>query len=80
MNKKYKKSLKYTDEPIKLGKRVTDFLPSPAELAKAEEIVKITISLSSKSIDFFKNQASEHNVPYQRIIRKLLDEYVVQQQ
>lgn len=76
-----KKTVKYTDNP-EIGKLVVvdDFLPSPAELAKAEEVVKVTISLSSKSVDFFKRTASKHHTPYQRIIRKLLDEYVVQQQ
>ncbi len=76
-----KNTVKYTNNP-ELGKLVVikDFLPSPKELAKAEEVVKVTISLSSKSVDFFKRTATKYNTPYQRIIRKLLDEYVVQQQ
>lgn len=79
MNKKQNKSIKYTDEPIKLGEVVKDFLPSPEELAKAEEVVKVTISLSSKSVDFFKKASSKHKMPYQRIIRRLLDEYISRQ-
>jgi predicted DNA binding CopG/RHH family protein len=67
----------YSDEPIELGARIGDFLPSPTELAQAEETVKITIGLSQRSIDFFKRQAAEHHIPYQRLIRRLLDEYVV---
>jgi len=54
---------------------VPDFLPSPAELAFREESVKVTISLSKKSIDFFKTEASKHHTQYQRMIRQLLDAY-----
>jgi predicted DNA binding CopG/RHH family protein len=54
---------------------VSDFLPSPAELAFREESVKVTISLSKKSIDFFKKEASKHHTQYQRMIRQLLDSY-----
>ncbi len=67
--------IKYTDEPMDEIKIVTDFLPSPAELAFQEESVKVTISLSKKSIDFFKTEASKHHTHYQRMIRQLLDSY-----
>ena len=56
-------------------KVVADFLPSPAELAFREESVKVTISLSKKSVDFFKHEASQHHTQYQRMIRQLLDSY-----
>ena len=59
-------------------REVEDFLPSPAELAQAPEVVKVTIGLSSDSIEFFKEQAAKHNTSYQRMIRRLLDEYVAQ--
>ena len=59
-------------------REVEDFLPSPAELAQAPEVVKVTIGLSSDSIEFFKEQAKQHNTSYQRMIRRLLDEYVAQ--
>ena len=67
--------IKYTDEPMDEIKIVSDFLPSPAELAFREESVKVTISLSKKSIDFFKSEASKHHTQYQRMIRQLLDSY-----
>ena len=51
------------------------FLPSPAELALKEETVKDTISLSRASVDFFKNEAKKYNTQYQKMIRRLLDEY-----
>ncbi len=60
-------------------KIVQDFLPSPEELAFKEETVKITISLSKQSVDFFKKQASNHKTQYQKLIRRLLDEYVNRQ-
>ncbi|BCU05708.1 CopG family transcriptional regulator [Allochromatium tepidum] len=68
--------IKYTDEPLGKVKVVADFLPSPAELAFREEGVKVTLSLSKKSIEFFKSEASKHHTQYQRMIRRLLDAYV----
>ena len=58
-------------------KIIPDFLPSPEELALKEETVKITISLSKASIEFFKNEAKKYNTQYQKMIRRLLDEYAV---
>jgi hypothetical protein len=67
--------IKYTDEPLGEIKIIPDFLPSPAELAFREESVKVTISLSKKSIEFFKSEASKYHTQYQRMIRQLLDTY-----
>ncbi len=67
--------IKYTDEQLGEIKIIPDFLPSPAELAFREESVKVTISLSKKSIEFFKSEASKHHTQYQRLIRQLLDMY-----
>jgi hypothetical protein len=66
---------KYTDEPLGEIKIVRDFLPSPAELAFSEESVKVTISLSKKSVEFFKTEATKYHTQYQRMIRQLLDSY-----
>lgn len=70
---------KYTDEPMDDVKIIEDFLPSPQELALKEETVKITIALSKRSVDFFKDQASNYKTQYQKLIRRLLDEYVNRQ-
>ena len=59
-------------------KVISDFLPSPEELALKDETVKVTISLSKASVDFFKNEAKKHNTQYQKMIRRLLDEYTAQ--
>ncbi len=60
-------------------KIIEDFLPSPQELAFKEETVKVTIALSKRSVDFFKHQASNYKTQYQKLIRRLLDEYVNRQ-
>ena len=78
--KKYmKKKTIYSNEPMGNVRIVKDFLPSPKELALKEETVKITISLSKASIDFFKKEAKTHKTQYQKMIRRLLDEYTAHQ-
>ncbi len=51
-----KHKIKYTDEPIGKVKIVADFLPKPSELVLKEETVKITLSLTKESLDFFKKE------------------------
>ena len=74
-----KKKITYTDEPMGKVKVVSDFLPSPEELALKDETVKVTIALSKISVDFFKKEAQKHNTQYQKMIRRLLDEYATHQ-
>ena len=74
-----KKKIKYTDELMDNVRIIKDFLPSPKELALKEKNVKITISLSAASIDFFKREAKVHHTQYQKMIRRLLDEYTISQ-
>jgi predicted DNA binding CopG/RHH family protein len=73
-----KNKITYTNEPMGKVRVITDFLPSPEQLAFKEEKVKITISLSRASLDFFKGQADIHQTAYQKMIRNLLDTYAVQ--
>jgi hypothetical protein len=68
--------IRYTNEPIGEPKVIRDFLPTPAELAFRDEDVKITITLSRKSVEFFKSEAAKAETQYQRMIRRLLDAYV----
>ena len=70
-----KAKIKYTDEPLGKLRIVDDFLPSPEDLLFKKENVKITITLSKDSVDFFKNEAKKHNTQYQKMIRRLLDLY-----
>ena len=69
----------YTDEPIGNIKIVKDFLPRPEDLVFREDNVKVTLSLSRQSLDFFKEQAKLNRTQYQKMIRRLLDVYVTNQ-
>jgi hypothetical protein len=71
------KRIKYSDEPIE-AEVIPDFLPPPEQLAQAEVVVKITIALSQRSVEFFKEAAERNNTSYQRMIRQLLDAYADQ--
>ena len=70
-----KRKIRYTDEPMGKVRVVTDFLPAPDELAFREGTIKVTLALSKASVTFFKREAEKHDVSYQRMIRRLLDEY-----
>lgn len=72
-----KNTINYSDGPIEAVRVVEDFLPPPEELAFREETVKVTIALSKGSVDFFKHEAAKHQVSYQKMIRRLLDEYAL---
>jgi len=58
---------------------VENFLPAPETLVPREDTVKITLSLSRRSVDFFKRAAKSQHVPYQRMIRALVDAYAEKQ-
>jgi len=70
-----KKQIKYSDEPLNV-KVMDDFLPSPEDLVPKDDKVKVTISLSKESIEFFKTEAKRLDTNYQKMIRNLLDMYV----
>jgi predicted DNA binding CopG/RHH family protein len=70
-----KKTVRYTEGEIGKVKVVKDFLPRPDQLVLREENVKVTLSLSRRSLEFFKREAGKRRVPYQRMIRALVDAY-----
>jgi len=74
-----RKKIQYSDEPIGEIELISDFLPSPEELALKNKNTKVTISLSSESVAYFKDAAKKHHMQYQKMIRQLLDEYVEHQ-
>ncbi|MDR1062265.1 MAG: BrnA antitoxin family protein [Clostridiales bacterium] len=78
MSKKivYANAPKNISKNISEGEIMADFLPPPEQLARKEPKVKVTITLSSKSIDFFKQFAEKNNVKYQTMINDVLDLYV----
>jgi len=67
--------IKYTDEDLGDLEVVQDFLPPPSELVFKEDSVKVTISLSAESVNFFKQEAKKNHTQYQKMIRRLLDVY-----
>lgn len=75
-----KRKTRYTDEPLGEVQVIPDFLPSPEELAFKEDSVKVTLTLSRSSVEFFKYMARKHHTPYQKMIRRLLDAYAAAHQ
>ena len=69
--------INYSDGPMEEVRVIEDFLPTPEELAFREETVKVTIALSRASVEFFKREAAKNQVSYQKMIRRLLDEYTL---
>ncbi len=73
------RTVKYTAGEIGRLRIVKDFLPRPDDLVLREDNVKVTLSLSRRSLDFFKREAKRRRVPYQRMIRALVDTYAERQ-
>lgn len=73
------RTLRYRKGEIGKVRIVDDFLPPPSQLVLREDNVKVTLSLSRRSLDFFKREASRQRVPYQKMIRALVDRYVERQ-
>jgi len=69
---------RYTDEPMEIGEQVKDFLPPPGKLIRREKTVKVTLELTEDSVAFFKRQAKRQSIPYQRMLRGLIDIYAKQ--
>ena len=76
-----KKKTIYTNAPadfseaLSVGERVNDFLPPPDQLIKKNPKIKITITLNSRSVEFFKKYAKKNKVKYQTMINEVLDQY-----
>jgi predicted DNA binding CopG/RHH family protein len=72
------KTADYTDDQAQIIgdlRPIADTLPPTEQLVPRDDTVKVTIALSRRSVDFFKREAAKHHVPYQRMIRALVDEY-----
>ena len=67
--------VEYTKGEMGKVKIVKDFLPPPSQLVLRDDNVKVTLSLSRRSVEFFKREAKKHHVPYQKMIRALVDGY-----
>ncbi|HEY1633072.1 MAG TPA: hypothetical protein VGF56_17285 [Rhizomicrobium sp.] len=71
--------IRYTDDKGEIGEIeiIPNFLPPPEKLVlRKPETVKVTLSLDKESVAFFKREAGKHRVPYQRMIRAVVDAYV----
>ena len=74
------RTVKYTAGEIGRVRVVKDFLPPPEALAAREDNVKVTLGLSRRSVEYFKRAAKTRRVPYQRMIRALVDAYAERQE
>ncbi|GHU08371.1 CopG family transcriptional regulator [Alphaproteobacteria bacterium] len=78
-----KRTVKYTEAPecineaLEYGSIIKDFLPPPHQLARREKKEKVTITLSSRSVNLFKNYAQKHGKKYQTMINDLVDSYAI---
>jgi predicted DNA binding CopG/RHH family protein len=70
-----KSKIEYTKGEMGNVRIVKDFLPLPSQLVLRDDNVKVTLSLSRRSINFFKREAKKQRVPYQKMIRALVDGY-----
>ena len=75
-----KNKIEYTDESMGELRIVKDFLPPPDQLVLREDSVKVTISLSKRSVAFFKKEAEKRRTSYQKMIRRVIDLYTSQYQ
>lgn len=73
-----KRKIKYSNEPVE-ARVISDFLPRPEELVLKEKKSKVTLTLTEKSLKFFKDNARKHGASYQAMIRRLIDYYVANQ-
>ena len=80
-NKDMNRKTIYSDAPQELGevlavgKKVVDLLPPPEQLVRRTPKVKVTITLNSRSVEFFKKFAKTNHVKYQTMINEVLDQY-----
>jgi len=75
MSIKIKNALKEATQEFK-----NDSMPSLDYLIQEETKTRITLFLSTKTLNFFKSVAKVKKVSYQGMIRRLLDFYVAKQQ
>ena len=71
----YKNAPEEVHQGLDSAREIKDFLPPPEQLILKEDTKKVTIVLSQKSVEFFKKKSRATHVPYQQMIRKVLDIY-----
>ena len=74
--KRKTKKVKYTKGPdLDDAIEISNVIPSPEEIARAKNSVRVTMELDKETVDFFKGQANKFNDKYQRMIREVLKKY-----
>ena len=63
-----KKEIKYTDEPMNMGKVVKDFLPKPENLVMRKEKV-ITLRLDNSTIKELQVEANKKGLGISTLVR-----------
>ena len=76
MKTNYKNAPKEIAEAVESSEIIDDFLPPPEKLVLKEQSVRITLNLSADIVKFFKENAGKSGIPYQQMIKKILDNYV----
>lgn len=72
---RYRRAPRAIAKAIANAEIVDDFLPPPDKLVFREETIKVTLALSQRSVEFLKTQARKYNVPYQAMIKRIVDLY-----
>jgi predicted DNA binding CopG/RHH family protein len=71
-----KNKTRSADKIVEKSNSFKNLMPSLDKLAQKEDSIKVTLSLTKASVEYFKNEASKREVCYQVMIRNLIDEYV----
>ncbi len=68
---------KKADSDMPVGKltEVPDFLPPPEALIASSDLIKVTVTLTRPSVEFFKREAKKNHTKYQKMIRAVLNNY-----
>jgi len=61
------KPIQYSNESLGDIEFILDFIPSPEKLALMKQNTNVTISLTSESVEYFKEAAKKHHMQYQQI-------------
>lgn len=67
------KKIKYTDEPMRTGKIVRDFLPKPEDLLFRKERV-LTLRLDEPTLDELKEMANRKGLGMSTLVRMWVKE------
>ncbi len=75
MKKIYTTPEKSIRESLESSVKVADFLPPPDQLVRKQKKEKITISIDSECVQFFKTAAAKENLKYQTMMNEVLLQY-----